>query len=244
MAISKNDLKEFSSLKRKSKRLELGLFLVEGIKNCEELLASDYEVVAVLTTNNLSHEFPNAIDISSKDAARISQLKSPSPVMAIAKIPKNESFLKESDVVYFLESINDPGNLGTIIRTLDWFGINQLVCSIDTVDVFNSKTVMASMGSVFRTNVVYMDFIQLQNQFENHKVLATTINGNNIYEFKIPKKSIIVFGNESKGVSNEILEVSYKQISIPRIGKAESLNVSTSVAVITNELVKSTFKGH
>ena len=95
MAISKNDLKEFSSLKRKSKRLELGLFLVEGIKNCEELLASDYEVVAVLTTNNISHEFPNAIDISSKDAARISQLKSPSPVMAIAKIPKNESFLKD-----------------------------------------------------------------------------------------------------------------------------------------------------
>ena len=94
MAISKNDLKEFSSLKRKSKRSELGLFLVEGIKNCEELLASDYEVEAVLATNNSLHKFPNAINISSKDAARISQLKSPSPVMAIAKIPKNENSLK------------------------------------------------------------------------------------------------------------------------------------------------------
>ena len=243
MAISKNDLKEFSSLKRKSKRSELGLFLVEGIKNCEELLASDYEVEAVLATNNSLHKFPNAINISSKDAARISQLKSPSPVMAIAKIPKNENSLNESNVIYFLESTNDPGNLGTIIRTLDWFGINQLACSIDTVDVYNSKTVMASMGSVFRTNVVYMDFTQLQSQFENHKIIATTIDGNNIYEFKIPEKSVIVFGNESKGVSKEILKHSFDQISIPRFGKAESLNVSTSVAVITNELVKSTFKG-
>ncbi len=240
MSISKNDLKKFSSLKRKTKRKELGAFVVEGVKNCKELIKSRLQILTLLITEeNLLSDFPNGIIISENDASRITQLKSHSSVIAIAKIPENRISTKLDKPILFLENIKDPGNLGTIIRTLDWFGYSQLFCSLNCVDAFNSKTVMASMGSVFRLNINYLNFLELIEKFPNYIVYGTFLEGESIYKSNIGNKSIIVMGNESFGISKEIESIISKKIYIPGKGKAESLNVSTASAIILSEINKS-----
>ena len=240
MSISKNDLKKFSSLKRKVKRKELGAFIVEGVKNCKELLRSDFQIITILTTeNDLLIDFPNGTIISENDARRITQLKSHSSVIAIAKLPKNSISTNLDQPILFLDNIKDPGNLGTIIRTLDWFGYSQLFCSLNCVDAFNSKTVMASMGSVFRINIHYLNFLDLFEKFPNYLTYGTFLEGESIYKSIIGNKSIIVMGNESVGISKEIASLIKKKISIPGKGNAESLNVSTASAIILSEINKS-----
>ena len=243
MPLSKNDLRDFSSLHRKSKRHELGLFMVEGKKNCLELVKSNFEVVCICTTDPNNTDFVDAIQITAKEASRISHLKNPSPYLAIAKIPKENSKIEPKSILFFLDQINDPGNLGTIIRTLDWFGFNQLICSPQTVDAYNLKTVMASMGSIFRLKVIYKEFKSVTEEFSSHKVVTSQLNGKNIYQYGIPGKSIIVFGNEANGISKEIENLSDLQIQIPKFGQAESLNVSSSVGIIANEIKRLSFEG-
>jgi len=242
MPLSKNDLRDFSSLHRKSKRHELGLFVVEGKKNCMELVNGNFEVVCMCTTDPNNSDFVDAIQITTKEASRISQLKNPNPFIAIAKIPKIDFKIEIKPILFFLDQINDPGNLGTIIRTLDWFGFNQIICSPETVDAYNSKTVMASMGSIFRVNVIYKEFRAVIEKFKSYKVITTQINGKNIYKQTIHKNSIIVFGNEANGISKQGENFSDQQIQIPKFGHAESLNVSTSVGIIANEIKRLSFK--
>ena len=239
MAISKNDLKKISSLKNKTNRIKLGCFVVEGIKNCKELIYSDYKAVAFyITEDQLIKYFPKATLISKKEAQRITHLKSPSSVLAVAEIPNKNSINKKSNTILYLDSIKDPGNLGTIIRTLDWFGFSELFCSKDTVDHFNSKVIMASMGSIFRTKIHYIDLDSLLKIFPRHITYGTYLSGENIYNKKINKKSIIVMGNESHGISETNRKLIKNKISIPKIGKAESLNVSTATAIILNEITR------
>jgi TrmH family RNA methyltransferase len=138
----------------------------------------------------------------------------------------------------FLDNINDPGNLGTIIRTLDWFGYKQVFCSKNTVDCFNNKTVMASMGSIFRINCHYIDFVNFQNFFPEHVNYGTSLDGENISSVMLNDKSIIIIGNESNGVSKEILNNLNNTIRIQGFGKAESLNVSVATGIILNEIEK------
>ena len=243
MPLSKNDLRDFSSLHRKTKRQELGLFIVEGKKNCLELVKSNFEVLCICTTDANNADFVDAIQITTKEATRISHLKNPSPYIAIVKIPEVNYKIEKKPILFYLDQINDPGNLGTIVRTLDWFGFNQLICSPHTVDAYNSKTVMASMGSIFRVNVIYKEFKTVLEEFSSHKIVTTQMNGNNIYNHAIQQSSIVVFGNEANGISKQIENLSDVQLQIPKFGKAESLNVSISVGIVANEIKRLSFKG-
>ena len=242
MTISNYDLKKFSSLNRKIKRKEHQLFVVEGEKICKELLKNDFEFETIITTKDLQDEFPLSTVCSEKEIARISNLKSPSNVIAICKIPTYKINRKDKKPLIFLDNVNDPGNFGTIVRTLDWFGYKQLFCSNNTVDCFNSKSVMASMGSIFRVNCHYIDFEEFQQLFPQHITFGSSLTGENIGSVKLVPNSIIVIGNESNGVSKDIKEKLKNTIRIPGNGKAESLNVSVATGIILNELEKLTFK--
>ena len=242
MTISNYDLKKFSSLNRKIKRKEHQLFVVEGEKICKELLKNDFEFESIITTKDLQDEFPLSTVCSEKEIARISNLKSPSNVIAICKIPTYKINRKDKKPLIFLDNVNDPGNFGTIVRTLDWFGYKQLFCSNNTVDCFNSKSVMASMGSIFRVNCHYIDFEEFQQLFPQHITFGSSLTGENIGSVKLVPNSIIVIGNESNGVSKDIKEKLKNTIRIPGNGKAESLNVSVATGIILNELEKLTFK--
>ena len=242
MTISNNDLKKYSSLNRKNKRKEHQLFVVEGEKICKELIKNDFEYESIFTTKDLQNEFPLSTVCSKKEIERISHLKSPSNVVAICKIPIFKINIKDKMPLIFLDNINDPGNLGTIIRTLDWFGYKQVFCSKNTVDCFNNKTVMASMGSIFRVNCHYIDFEEFQQLFPQHVTFGSSLTGENIGSVKLVPNSIIVIGNESNGVSKNIKEKLKNTIRIPGNGKAESLNVSVATGIILNELEKLTLK--
>ena len=242
MTISNYDLKKFSSLNRKIKRKEHQLFVVEGEKICKELLKNDFEFESIITTKDLQDEFPLSTVCSEKEIARISNLKSPSNVIAICKIPTYKINRKDKKPLIFLDNVNDPGNFGTIVRTLDWFGYKQLFCSNNTVDCFNSKSVMASMGSIFRVNCHYIDFEEFQQLFPQHVTFGSSLTGENIGSVKLVPNSIIVIGNESNGVSKDIKEKLKNTIRIPGNGKAESLNVSVATGIILNELGKLTLK--
>ena len=238
MPFSKNDLKNYSALKRKTNREQNQSFIVEGKKSCLELLKSKFKIVATFVTDEkLITEFPNATIISEKDASRLSQLKSHSSVICVAKIPNNNIHENnDNSTILFLDSINDPGNLGTIIRSLDWFGFTNLYCSTHCVDVYNSKVIMASMGSVFRVNVQYLNFEELITKFPNHTIYGTFLNGKNIYQNKIEENSILVMGNESNGISKNIEKQIDFKIMIPGYGYAESLNVSTATSIFLSEI--------
>ena len=242
MTISNYDLKKFSSLNRKIKRKEHQLFVVEGEKICKELLKNDFEFESIITTKDFQEEFPLSKVCSKKEIARISNLKSPSNVIAICKIPIYKINRKDKKPLIFLDNVNDPGNFGTIVRTLDWFGYKQLFCSKNTVDCFNSKSVMASMGSIFRVNCHYIDFEELQQLFPQHITFGSSLTGKNIGSVKLEPNSIIVIGNESNGVSKDIKDKLKNNIRIPGNGKAESLNVSIATGIILNELEKLAFK--
>ena len=238
MTISNNDLKKYSSLNRKIKRKEHQLFVVEGEKICKELLKNDFEFESIFATEDLQNKFPLSTVCSKKEIARISHLKSPSNVVAICKIPTYKINKEDKKPLIFLDNVNDPGNLGTIIRTLDWFGYNQLFCSKNTVDCFNNKAVMASMGSILRVNCHYIDFDEFQQLFPKHITFGTSLFGKNIGTVKLKTKSIIVIGNESNGVSKDIIAKLDNTIKIPGNGKAESLNVSVATGIVLNELGK------
>jgi len=238
MTISNNDLKKYSSLNRKIKRKEYQLFVVEGEKICKELLKNDFEFESIFATEDLQNEFPLATVCSRKEIARISHLKSPSNVIAICKTPTYKINSKDKKPLIFLDNVNDPGNLGTIIRTLDWFGYKQLFCSKNTVDCFNNKSVMSSMGSIFRINCHYIDFDEFQKLFPQHVTYGTSLNGENIDSIRLGTNSIIVIGNESNGISKKIMDKLNNTIRIPGVGNAESLNVSVATGIVLNELGK------
>ncbi len=240
MTISRNDLKKFSSLKRKSKRNELGLFIVEGKKICNELIQSEFEIERLFSTENFTSEFPTAELISSKDADRLSNLKNQSNVIGIVKIPTYDIPNYSEKITIYLEDINDPGNMGTILRSLDWFGYENVYCSPNCVDVFNNKTVMASMGSVFRVKSHTITLSELCKKFTFDDIIGATLDGENLYSYPFDKKSIIVLGNEANGITIDTLKQINKSISIPKKGNAESLNVSIATSIILNEINRKT----
>jgi TrmH family RNA methyltransferase len=238
MSISKNELKKISSLNRKSKRKEHGLFIVEGEKNCKELIESNYEVVVILATSKVVSLFPGAIECSKKELERISNLKNTSDVIAVSKIPKDLNYENDDKPIIYLDNINDPGNLGSIIRSLDWFGFKHVFCSDNTVDQYNNKTIMASMGSIFRIQAHYINYQDFRKKFSKYTLFISSINGNNIEEIQLKKKAIMVIGSESNGVSDEIKNNNHQAVKIPGMGKAESLNAGVATGIILHEMVK------
>lgn len=237
MSLSKNQLKLITSLRQKKYRQKHQFFIAEGVKVVDEYLNSDFQVKQLFTTDPESYQsHSNVIDISEAELSKISSLKSPNKVLAIVEIPEAPKLVSKGLIVA-LDGINDPGNLGTIIRLCDWFGVEQLICSKDTVDIYNSKVVQASMGSLIRTSVVYTD---LKNYLKETEMpaYATLMDGENVYESSLPSDAVLVMGNEANGISSEVLQLLDNHISIPRFGKlqaTESLNVATATAILLSE---------
>ncbi len=238
MSLSKNQLKLITSLGQKKYRQKHKLFVAEGIKVVREFLQSSFELHSLFTTNNAFQGIPSnkVFQISSADLHKISSLKTPNKVLALFHIPEEVDY-SNSDLYVALDSVNDPGNLGTIIRLCDWFGIEHLLCSKETVDCFNSKVVQASMGSLTRVSIHYLDLIPTFQKLQK-LVFIADMDGENVYTSELPSEGILVLGNEANGVSVEIKNAANRVVSIPRFGslkETESLNVATATAVLLSE---------
>ena len=236
--LSKNQIKLITSLQQKKQRFAHQLFFAEGIKGIQELLASNFELVHLYTTQNDFDEVSNdkKVLLDEHELKKITALATPNTCLAVFKIP-NEKKIIESGLILALDSIRDPGNLGTILRLCDWFGIGQLICSKETVDIYNPKVVQATMGSIARVNVNYIDLETFISQTQL-AVFGTFMDGTNIYKTDLPQKGIIIMGNEANGISPEIEKLIKNRLTIPRFGtlqKTESLNVATATAVILSE---------
>ena len=242
MSISKNQVKVITSLSQKKYRQKHKLFIAEGIKVVNELLNSSFEIDTLFAVDHFITDvsLDKIIRISEKDLQKISNLKTSNKVLGIFKIP-DEMPLQKNGLTIALDAVNDPGNLGTIIRLCDWFGVSQLICSKDTVDCYNQKVVQASMGSLTRISIIYTDLETYLQEIQLPTFIAD-MDGENIYTSKLPKEGILIMGNEANGVSDEIKSLIKNKISIPRFGetqKTESLNVATATAILLSEFKRS-----
>ena len=241
MSISKNQLKTITSLSQKKYRQQHNLFVAEGVKVVQELLQSSLELVKLYATDDFVIDDISKLEkISPKDLQKISNLKTPNKVLGIFKIP-DEKPLQEKGLILALDTINDPGNLGTIIRLCDWFGITQLICSKETVNCYNPKVVQSSMGSLTRVSIKYIDLKSFLKE-TNLPIFIADMDGENVYKTDLPKEAILVMGNEANGVSDEIKGLIKNKISIPRFGslqETESLNVATATAILLSEFMRS-----
>ena len=236
--LSKNQIKLITSLQQKKQRFAHQLFFAEGIKGIQELLASNFELVHLYTTQNDFDEVSNdkKVLLDEQELKKITALATPNTCLAVFKIPSEKKII-ESGLILALDSIRDPGNLGTILRLCDWFGIGQLICSKETVDIYNPKVVQATMGSIARVNVNYIDLETFISQTQL-PVFGTFMDGTNIYKTNLPQEGIIIMGNEANGISPEIEKLIKNRLTIPRFGtlqKTESLNVANATAIVLSE---------
>ncbi|MBD0832447.1 TrmH family RNA methyltransferase [Aestuariibaculum sediminum] len=235
--LSKSQIKLIASLKQKKYRQQHGLFVVEGVKTITELLSSNLELHALFTTQSFNINAKLETIISASDLKRISFLKNPNMALALFKIPQPIT-LNYDGLIVALDDVRDPGNLGTIIRLCDWFGITELLCSQETVDCFNPKVVQATMGSITRVNIHYADLKETLSEMDL-PVLGAFMEGDNVYQSQLPEKGVLVMGNEANGISKRIEQLVTNKISIPRFGDlqaTESLNVATATAILLSEL--------
>lgn len=237
--ISKNEIKQTKALAQKKFRDESRLFVVEGEKMVAEALASDFEVVKVYRTSEIGEEA----------MSRISNLSSPSPALAVLRIPTENALPQPSseELVLALDSLRDPGNVGTIIRLADWFGIRTILASRDTVDIYNPKVVQATMGAIFRVRFIYCDLPEALSSFKSAGVplYGTFLEGENIYETQLSKGGVIIMGSESFGVSEAVKSLVTKKLYIPPFSASshgaavgtgsESLNVAIATAITCSE---------
>lgn len=236
--VSKNQIKRITALQHKKYRQQENLFIAEGKKVISELLHSNYTLEHLFTTQN---DFENIKPsqktlVTEPEMKKISCLATPSSCLALFKTASQKS-PQTKGLIVALDDIRDPGNLGTILRLCDWFGIEQIVCSPDTVDVYNPKVVMASMGSIARVQVNYLS---LEDFFTKTAlpIYGTFMNGENVHTQNLPQEGIIVFGNEANGISPTTAQLVTHKIAIPRFGnlqQTESLNVAAATAIILNE---------
>jgi TrmH family RNA methyltransferase len=237
--VTKSKLKLIKSLSRKKHREEHQLFIVEGYKSIRELVESDLIVKDILiTSGNHRLDDLDPVIISAKEMDALSNLKTAPGYLAVFKMKEKKS-LPQTGKIIALDDIKDPGNLGTIIRLADWFGVEHIVCSKETVDVYNSKCVQASMASLARVQVHYLDLVSyIQNT--SLQIYPTAMNGVSIYENALSQEGIIILGNESQGIREELLNTG-TAISIPQYGKhqdTESLNVAMATSVIISEWMR------
>lgn len=232
--VSKNELKQLSQLGQKKYRKQHGLFAVEGKKAITTFLANGYELAHCFGLE-MHNGFPTQI-VSPTEIKKLSNLTTPPAFWAAFVLPQSADF-KPSVLNLALDGIRDPGNLGTIIRLCDWFDIAHLVCSKDTVDCYNPKVVQASMGSLAKVRVHYVD---LPSFTQEHHLAAvgTDMHGEDLYTTQLAAKTILIIGNEGQGISNEVKSIITKNIAIPSYGApaAESLNAAMATGIILSEL--------
>jgi len=236
--VVKSQIKLIKSLQQKKYRTQHSLFVVEGIKTVTELLKSDLVAHQVYSTDNSLFEEDKEIVqlISEKELHQISNLKTPNKVLGVFQIPKNHT-IDFSNWVVALDNVSDPGNLGTIIRLCDWFGIRHLLCSKNTVDCYNPKVLQATMGSIARVNVVY-DNLEEVLKDSDATIYGTFMNAQKVYKKDLSASGVLVMGNEANGVSKEVEKLCRERISIPQFGTShtESLNVATATAIFLSEI--------
>jgi len=236
--LTKNQIKYITQLKQKKFRDLNKVFVAEGFKVINELLNSTLQLEHIYTTKQLNFDFSKEFvtEITEADLKKISSLTTPNDCLAVFKM-KEDKLPQNSGLKIALDNVRDPGNLGTIIRLCDWFGITDLVCSNETVDVYNTKVVQATMGSLTRVNIFYTNLAYYLKD-TNEPVFGTFMDGTNIYKTDLPTNGIIVMGNEANGISAEIEDLVTAKIAIPRFGdlqQTESLNVATATAIILSE---------
>ncbi|MGB5417283.1 TrmH family RNA methyltransferase [Algibacter sp.] len=234
--LPKSQIKLITSLKQKKYRQQHGFFVVEGVKTITEFLQSNLKLYKLYTTESFNIDAKDETLISDADLKRISFLKTPNKALAVFKIPESNA-IDISGLIVALDAIRDPGNLGTIIRLCDWFGVKELVCSKETVDCFNPKVIQATMGSITRVNINYVDLPSFLKE-SKLPVFGAFMEGENVYSKKLPESGVLVMGNEANGVSKEAEAVITEKISIPRFGNlkaTESLNVATATAILLSE---------
>jgi TrmH family RNA methyltransferase len=245
-------IKFISSLKQKKFRQEQGFFIAEGLKLVKDLITSSFqieeilaykEIVGELTLASKSKEIP-VVEVSPQLMSRLSNLVTPSPVLAVVKIPTEHKPLPDvqKELILFLDDLKDPGNTGTIIRLADWFGIDHVVCSEDTVELFNPKVVQATMGSIARINVHYVKTSKFFSTLtKDINIYGAFLEGENIWNATLQNNGIIVIGNESLGIGSETASFVTRKLFIPpfhssqKLGSAESLNVTTATGIICSE---------
>jgi RNA methyltransferase, TrmH family len=243
--LSKQKIKYIQTLGQKKFRDEESLFIAEGPKIVKDLLETkDVKVKAIYALKDWINENIKLVGttevtvITEANLEKISQLKTPNKVIAIVQqfaITKN--VVTKNKITIALDGIQDPGNLGTIIRISDWFGVGQIVCSNDCADIYNPKVVQSTMGSIARVKVIYKNLTEWLSTNDDIALYATTLEGENIGEMKKIKEGIIVFGNESKGISQAVLNLCTNKITISGKGKAESLNAGVAAGIILSHLI-------
>jgi TrmH family RNA methyltransferase len=241
--LSKNQIKLIRSLKQKKYRLQHQLFVVEGKKAILEFLNSKLQLNQLFTTT-LEFDVSDVLQttITPKELNTISFFKTPNVALAVFKISKPKS-IDFNNLIVALDDVRDPGNLGTIIRLCDWFGVKDLVCNTDTVDIYNPKVIQATMGSITRVNVSYLDLESFLSAQKGIQKFGAFMNGETIYNLKLPNSGILVLGNEANGICKQVEFQITDRISIPRFGdiqEAESLNVANAAAILLSEFKRRT----
>ena len=235
--VSDKQIKIIKSLKLKKNRIKHNLFVAEGDKTILELIKADFNINSLYSINRQIDGVKNSvIQLSKPELNKISNLSNPKNSLGVFEIPKPKK-INYNKLIIGLDKISDPGNLGTIIRLCDWFGIEDLICSFDTVDCYNPKVIQASMGSISRVNITYLD---LQKTLENNslKTYGTYMQGDSIFEIDEIKNGVILFGNEANGINPNLSKFVDKKLSIPRFGKlkkTESLNVANALSIVLSE---------
>ncbi|MDF0708114.1 TrmH family RNA methyltransferase [Flagellimonas okinawensis] len=240
--VTKNQIKLVVSLKQKKYRSQHGLFVVEGEKVVNELLDAGYAPFGVFVdAPELIDKFKGSELVSKKELKQMSSLTHPNGVLAVFHMKETEGSRYIGWTVV-LDAVRDPGNLGTIVRLCDWFGIKELVCSQDTVDCYNPKVLQATMGSISRVNISYLDLKDFLGATDL-PVYGAYMDGEPVYGAKLPEAGILVMGNEGNGISDHVGRYITDRIAIPQFGEAttESLNVATATAILLNEICRKQF---
>lgn len=243
--VTKNEIKQIASLRQQKFRNELGLFVVEGRKMTEELLQSDLETTGIYATEAFLANHPGFNDAETVSEVQMSQMSgqdTPPGILAVVKTPVRQTLSDDPRFILALDGIANPGNMGTLIRTAEWFGINDIICSPDCVEVWNPKVIQATMGSIFRINVLETDLTTfLPQQIRKGKaVFGALLEGQNLFETGNQEGGIIVIGSESHGIRSEVLPYITHAVTIPRVNNSatESLNASIAAGIIIAELTR------
>ena len=243
MTLSNNQIKLINYLHSKKGRIDNNLFLVEGEKGMRELLDSSFKIeFIVLNTKEINSnlnfgEIPVYFE-SESNVIKYSSLTTNEYGFAIVQSQKfdQNDFVFTSGYTVVLDGIRDPGNLGTILRICDWYGISQLVCSLDTTEFYNPKVISASMGSFHRIKFLYLDASAFLDQFHGIPIIGATLDGKNVHKYIFPSNAFIIFGNESEGIRSQVKHALTDQVKIPSWGMAESLNVAISAGIILDNI--------
>lgn len=239
--IHANQKKFIISLQQKKFRILHKVFVVEGVKMVDELLEADFEIEQLYATTNWIAQRKNTSveEVSEKELNSISSLKTPHEVLAVVRQRPTQVIANNIGLTLALDTIQDPGNFGTILRTADWFGIKQIVCSNNCVESYNPKVIQATMGAIFRLNISYTNLADFFIMHKDALVYGALLEGENVYEADLKSNgNILLMGNESQGISEELSSIISHPLMIPKLGQSESLNVASATAILCSEFAR------